>query len=438
MNFSRIEAYRSLTPTQAVEQLKQDLQDPLFLKLAMATFSNQKYFLKPDKFQAFLGSKKAPPVDPAAALTLDLDWPGWLVLDAMSSGDLSGDAAKRALAEVYLPLPADDREVLLKILDKTWRYGVTQDTINEARPKTFRPVKLMLAHKLKDRIEHDAKQRAKGKPETIQWPLVATFKYDGFRSAFERGTKRGLSREGNPYPLNDDLIRAKVVLSDNLSYLYELGYNTGLDTELFKGNWRDTAKARKEGLGYDYAIIIRMMHDDCIYGEYTGDTTYKTLEFFDAVQEIIQREGLGEFLTVPDYRLVHNAEEALAFGGEVREKYALEGLVCVPLEHGYESKRSYYWLKEKNEDFDDLPITGYKMADERSRLAGKIGAIEVERAGVRSFVHGIKDKLRDQLTEMGDEMIGLVAEVSYHELTPDGCLRHGVLKKIRFDKGVNS
>lgn len=438
MSFSRIEAYQSLTPTMVVEQLKVDLQDPLFLRLAMATFSNQKYYLSADKFSAFLNSKKAPVADPAAALELDLNWPGWLVLDAMSSGDLSGDAAKRALAEVYLPLPAEDREVLLKILDKTWRYGVTQDTINLARPKTFRPVKLMLAHKLKDRIEHDAKQRAKGKPETIPWPLVATFKYDGFRSAFEQATRRGLSREGNPFPLQDDLIRAKVELAKALASSYGLDYTPALDTELFKGNWRDTAKARKEGLGYDYAIIIRMMHDDCIYGEYTGDTVYKTLEFFELVQEIVQREGLANWLTVPDYKLVHNAEEALAFGGEVREKYALEGLVCVPLECGYESKRSYNWLKEKNEETEDLPITGYNMADARSQFAGKIGAIEVERNGVRSYVHGIKSKLRDQLTEMGDEMIGLVAEVSYHELTPDGCLRHGVLKKIRFDKGVNS
>lgn len=95
---------------------------------------------------------------------LTVSWPGWQILEAMASGDLSGDAAKVALATHFLPLYEEDRGVILCILDKTWRAGVTQDTINQAQPGTFRPAKLMLAHKLKERLEHDAKQLAKGKP----------------------------------------------------------------------------------------------------------------------------------------------------------------------------------------------------------------------------------------------------------------------------------
>lgn len=438
MLLASIAKYQNLTPTQTVEQLKVDLQDPLFHKVAMATFSNTKYLLKPEKFQQFLSSKKAASLPHDGAPILVDSSPVWGVLEAMGSGDLTGDAAKLELAKAWLPLREQDREVILKILDKTWRYGVTQDTINLAVPKTFRPVKLMLAHKLKDRIEHDAKQLAKGKPATVPWPLVATYKYDGFRSAFEQATQKGLSREGNPFPLTEDLIRAKVELAKLLRECYGLDYLPALDTELFKGNWRDTAKARKEGLGYDHAIVLRMMHDDCIYGEYTGETSYNVPEFFDLTRDLIDKEGLDEFLSVPDYQLVHNAEEALALGAKVREELALEGLICCPVEHGYESKRSYHWLKEKNEETEDLPITGYEMSDPRSKNAGLVGAVEVERDGVKSLVHGIKDALRRKITEMGTEIIGLVAEVSYHELTPDGCLRHGVLKKIRFDKGVNS
>ena len=56
----KIQKYHELTPTQVVEQLKLDLQDPLFHKVAMATFGNQRFFLKPEKFEAFLKSKKAP------------------------------------------------------------------------------------------------------------------------------------------------------------------------------------------------------------------------------------------------------------------------------------------------------------------------------------------------------------------------------------------
>ena len=49
----KINTYHHLTPTQVVEQLKTDLQDALFHKVAMATFGNQRFFLKPEKFEQF-------------------------------------------------------------------------------------------------------------------------------------------------------------------------------------------------------------------------------------------------------------------------------------------------------------------------------------------------------------------------------------------------
>lgn len=99
----------------------------------MATFGNQRFFLKPEKFEQFLASKKAPKVEVDALEPLTVSWPGWQVLEAMASGDLSGDAAKVELATHFLPLYEEDRGVILCILDKTWRAGVTQDTINQAQ-----------------------------------------------------------------------------------------------------------------------------------------------------------------------------------------------------------------------------------------------------------------------------------------------------------------
>lgn len=435
----KINAYHHLTPTQVVEQLKTDLQDALFHKVAMATFGNQRFFLKPEKFEQFLASKKAPKVEVDAQEPLTVSWAGWQVLDAMASGDLAGDAAKAELATHFLPLYEEDRGVVLCILDKTWRAGVTQDTINQAQPGTFRPAKLMLAHKLKDRLEHDAKQLAKGKPATVKWPMVSTVKYDGFRSAFEQKTQRGLSREGNPFPLTDGLKGALRGLGEHLKLIYGLDFVPAIDGELFKGNWRDTAKARKEGLGYDHMIVITAMHDDCIFGEYEGDTELEVVEFFKIVTTSIAQLGLEQHLSVADYRVVENAEEEEAFFREQIAK-GLEGTINRPLVHGYESKRSYYWLKHKNEEREDLPITGIEYADERSRNAGLAGSVFVEREGLISGCHGMSDKIRKQVTELHEsgQLAGLIAEVEYHELTPDGFLRHGVIKKIRFDKGANS
>jgi len=435
----KINAYHHLTPTQVVEQLKTDLQDALFHKVAMATFGNQRFFLKPEKFEQFLASKKAPKVEVDALEPLTVSWPGWQVLEAMASGDLSGDAAKVALATHFLPLYEEDRGVILCILDKTWRAGVTQDTINQAQPGTFRPAKLMLAHKLKERLEHDAKQLAKGKAATVKWPMVSTVKYDGFRSAFEQRTGRGLSREANPFPLTEGLVSALRQLGEFLDTVYALGYTPALDGELFKGNWRDTAKARKEDLGYDHKIVFSMMHDDCIFGEYAGDTEFDVVEFFKLVDRFISDFGLQAHLSIPEYRIVHSPEQEQAFFEEQLAK-GLEGTINRPLVHGYESKRSYLWLKHKNEEREDLPITGIEYADARSSNAGLAGSVNVMREGKVSGCHGMSDKIRKQVTELHEsgQLAGLIAEVEYHELTPDGFLRHGVIKKIRFDKGVNS
>lgn len=437
MMLDRIVGFNALTPTGVVERLREHLPDQLFLKVAIATFGPAKYFLKAEKFQAFLGSKKCSVDVVEQTESLTLDWPGWTTLQAMACGDLSGDAAKLELAKTYLPLTSDDREVVLKILDKTWRYGVTVDTINAARPGTFRPAKVMLAHKLLERIEHDKKQVEKGKPATIPWPLVATVKYDGYRAEFHQGTGEALSREANPFPLQPGLLSALQTLGRAVQEAYELDYVPAFATELFNGNWRETAKAR--GTGYNYAVIIRPMHDDSIFGEYEGDTEIDILEFYRLLDQLIAELDLGEWLQRADFKVVETPEEEQAFFEEQIAK-GLEGTICCPQVYSYESKRSYFWLKHKNNEREDLPIHGATMGDPRGKHAGLVGAVEVVRNGVVSGCHGMSDKVRAQVTELHEsgQLAGLIAEVSYHELTPDGVLRHGTIKKIRFDKGVNS
>lgn len=401
----------------------------MFRKVVMATFSNAKYYLKPAKFEEYMGSKKAPP-ERNLVMPLSVHWDGWTYLEAMASGDLSGDAAKQALGLAYRELDSDGQAVLLMILDKTWRNGVTANLVNEAAPGTFRPAKFMLAHKLKDRLEHDEKQAAKGKPATIKWPLLATYKYDGFRAAFHQGNQAAYSRQGNPFPLTQGLRDALGKLGEWLSRQYGDRHPWAVDGELFAGTWKDTAEAR--AVGYDHMIVFGTMNDDNIYGE--GETiTYDVQEFFEEVQTFAVKNHLTRHLSVPKFRLVQNPQEVQQYFNEAILE-GFEGLVVRPLVHAWESKRSYLWLKVKNEETEDLKIVGWEMADERSRHCGKIGALLVEREGVVSGASGMSDALRRRLTEMGSEIIGLTAEISYHELTPDGKLRHAVIKKIRFDK----
>ena len=174
------------------------------------------------------------------------------------------------------------------------------------------------------------------------------------------------------------------------------------------------------------------MLDDNIYGE--GETfEYDVISLFDEVQRFAVANHLTRYLSVPKHAIVETPQDVEQyFQKAINEGF--EGLVCRPLSHAWESKRSYLWLKVKAEETEDLKIVGWEMADDRSRHAGKIGALLVERNGVQSGASGMPDELRDKLTAMGTDIIGMTAEINYHELTPDGKLRHAVVKKIRFDK----
>lgn len=426
---SKVTAYTDRTPTQIVEALKVDMQDPAFNMLAMLTFNDAKYFLKP---AAFLKYFDAQPAADQVVCDLTPHHPVIDVLEAMSSGEISGNAAKEALTHACHLLSKKDQDLILMVLEKTWRNGVTQNTINLAVPNTFRPIKLMLAKKFNERQAHDDKLILAGKTPKIEWPRVSTVKYDGFRAAYLPSVGKGLSRGGNPFFLQQGLLDALAFLSKELAHWWDLAEMPAIDGELFNGGWKATAEARASDVGYDHLVIITTMPEGCAYGEKVA-SEFDVQEFFDKCDQIITGWNLEKWLSIPEYRIVNTPEEEEAHFRECLSK-GWEGTISRPLLHGYVSGRSDTWLKNKAEEFEDLEIVGTIMADERSRNAGLVGAIEVTRNGIVSGCHGMSDALRKQATELGEDLHGLVAEVAYHELTPDGKLRHGVIKKIRFDK----
>ena len=410
----RIQAYAGLGHHGVHEKLAADLQDPVFFKIAMATFGNDKYFLSAEQFKKHLALAPTSPGSERLSLTSEI----WNRLTLLSSRAVTGNAAKDVLQTVYDRLDEDGREIVMMILDKTWRVGVTADTINLVRPGTFRPAKFMLAHNVIDRLE-------KGK---VTWPMLGTYKYDGYRQIFCTDTRRSLSRNGNQFPLTADLERSVMLLSARLKEHLGLGYLPAIDGELFAGSWKATAEARSTG--YDQLIVFGHLPSELIYGGTSEE--FNVEAFLDLVDELAY--DLEEIST-PQRRVLHNEAEMEAFYQEALADNQ-EGLVLTSIVRPYEGKRSYHWLKRKAADPIDAVITGAKPADDRSKFAGLVGAIEVEYQGQRSFVSGMTDDMRAELTRLwqNDQLAGLVAELVIHELTPDGFLRHGRIKKIRTDK----
>lgn len=120
-------------------------------------------------------------------------------------------------------------------------------------------------------------------------------------------------------------------------------------------------------------------------------------------------------------------------------KQGLEGVIVKPLDGSYDLKRSHNWMKIKAEESEDLEvIDGFEGT---GKYSGTLGGFVVDFNGKPVRVgSGIPDALRDDLwrqhkdglSKTGESgLAGHIIEVAYHEVTPDGSLRHPRYKRFR-------
>jgi ATP-dependent DNA ligase len=107
----------------------------------------------------------------------------------------------------------------------------------------------------------------------------------------------------------------------------------------------------------------------------------------------------------------------------------LEGLI-IKDDAPYYRRRNHAWMKIKAEETLDLLVTGWEPGT--GKYEGMIGALIVDHKGVPVNVgSGLSDEFRQNDP---DEIVGRLIEVEFHEITPDGSLRHPRYKRFRDDK----
>jgi DNA ligase-1 len=353
------------------------------------------------------------------------------ILDALQWRRLSGNDAKNTLITLCATLNDDSWELLTKILLKKPDAGFTASSVNKARAETVWTFDCMLSHKFEEK-------RIKS------WPVAVEPKLDGWRclAVVTMDGKGGVaadtfSRTGKPY---ESLGSIEQALCDTIKRIQDSNETTLpaktiiLDGEIVSGSFNDTASAAgKKGQDAEDAVFYIF---DVVNGNEweTGAFNKIYTERRGSLISIFGQpnEPYDPKLRVTDMWITNDYDGVQRHNSRIQSAGG-EGVIVKPLNHLYERKRSYAWLKVKGFETHDLIITGIEEGE--GKYMGKMGAVFCDYNGVTVRVGGgWSDADREEIWNNWSDYEGRMIEVGAHETTPDGSLRHPRFMRFRDDK----
>lgn len=399
--------------TEKVALIKANINTPHFIKtLAMAYNPFNTYGLTSDRFGMFLQWNQWEIGNQTKNFSDLID-----LLDKLCGRELTGDAA---VQEVMLWQGEALGPLLLRILDKDLDIGIGISTINSALKGGQEPLipvfEAMLAHKFE--IWKDTQD------------FVVQPKLDGMRClALIRNNVAGsgqksvvlLSRNGK------DINSAKKIEDELMALNLP---DCILDGELLSAdnNFNNTISLarRKEGDGEGLVYHLFDILNDIPCGVPYEARMFKLMEVFASVK--------SDYLRVVDTALYRDVDpdEATTHIFKMYEDFrakGYEGAIVKLAKSHYLPGRSKNWMKLKNEETEDVPITG--VFEGEGKYSQMLGGFETPLGKVGS---GFTDAQRQEWWVLREKLVGKTIEVEFHEKTPDGMFRHPRFIRFRGDK----
>lgn len=420
------------------------------------------------------GINKMPKVAPG---TEEFNEDTYTMLERLNHRELTGNAAKQALEIELGRLNFESGELLKSIITGKLGGGFSADTVNKVAPGSIYIFKMCLASKFSDLSEKiTEKQWAEG--------VKGEVKADGVRGLFMQ-IKRFHPVSRNGLPLNStmeirsevseflykfaDYVKSEIVTSEDYSEF--LSGDMNLDCELVEANdvFNDTVgsvrskdESKAKTLKVKVIDVISQAELD------KGKTFYAYKIRREIMEKFFEYQGSAfpNISLIPSFTF-HSEEETYAKFEELKNA-GEEGLI-VKLDNGFwEQKRSKGWLKIKDKNSADLVIKSLEEGDANGKYRGLMGAavcdyrnskgetVEVKIGGgwslqqraemwaafTGTFVNysTTESGVTTQHTTSPDECenpVGWLIEVSYHQETKDGSLRHPNFVRRRTDKPEN-
>jgi len=251
-----------------------------------------------------------------------------------------------------------------------------------------------------------------------QWPVAVEKKLDGFRLLVlvdEDGDVQFLSRSGKTFTSLEHL-RAP---------LSKVGRSVVLDGEVTCGSFTKTSGdvRRKSVQATDAVFTVFDAFSLNLRGGPSGkvldeDTYVARRLFADTCVHLADHNQV----VLSEMTLAYTEADIMSLYTEVRAQGG-EGIIVKDQHAKYEYKRSYAWMKIKGYESADLFVTGVFAGE--GKHEGRAGGFVCMRGNVEVRVGtGLTDQQRTDVWASRADMIGRLIEVGYHEVTPDGSLRH--------------
>lgn len=415
------------------------------------------------------------------------------LLQRLAKRELTGRAADREIHETMMALNKSAAYLLFLILSKDLKCGIAEATINLAVPGLIPTFSVARAQPYE--AKRVKAWPWKGEPK-LDGNRNTFLCKDGKGAFFTRSGKI-VPALNFLVPFVIKAAEAAVQKSARLSVLMmeeEGKLSFMLDGEAMMGLFEDTGALRRKDV--DAVGAELHLYDIMSYADFNapGAVGRELTERRDllAVFVEIAREVLGKdgpIQMVPQY-FINSDDEAQAFFERMRSKTlasylargdasreaellkttidkatgkpkVLEGAMLKDPSAKYEKRKSAVWMKMKAEETEDLVVIGAYPGEPHTKYEHCLGGLVLDRNGVNVRVGGgFTDAEREEIwaqfekdlakidpskitmdktarifnpgTGMG--VLGRLLEVEFHEVTPDGSLRHPRFVRWRSDK----
>ncbi|WLR91032.1 ATP-dependent DNA ligase [Shinella zoogloeoides] len=406
------------------------------------------YGIKPTRHASNLGEKIAFDIDGIES-----------VLTKLAQRELTGNAAADVVTACLKASDETANELLWRILNKDLRCGIAESTIQKVMPGLIPVFAVMRAH-------HYEEKRIK------TWPQVVEPKLDGYRFTFlcRDGSGGFFTRSGKRAPAAEHLVEPMIQMalkavaeSNNLELMTTLSTKPGhlgsyarsslnfmVDGEMVvNDSFAEAGALRRKSETADGARFH--VFDFMTFADFdaTGSVGQVYMKRRELVEQLVGYADETIITKTPRY-LVNSHKEIHDLYTKFQAR-GLEGAMVKDPQGLYDKKKSYGWLKIKAEETEDLPVVGAFPGEPGTKYETCLGGLIVDRNGVEVRVGGgFSDKERAELWDLwlrdetrmdnppvydGElELLKRLIEVEYHEVTPDGSLRHPRFKRFRDDK----